>query len=117
VNRPPASVILIGVLFMATGLLGLVYHSSEFVQAVHVEPEFVWVAVVRLLAVIGGLFLLRGHNWARWLLVVWTGYHVVLSAFHSRFELIVHAFVFAATVAVLFRASASTFFRRPTAAR
>ena len=106
-----------GVLFIATGLLGLAYHSSELVQAARFDPEFVWVAVVRLLAVIGGVFLLRGNNWARWLLIAWIGYHVVLSAFHSRFELIVHAFVFAATVAVLFRANASTFFRRPTAAR
>jgi len=27
--------------------------------------------------------LLMGHNWARWLILAWLAFHVVVSAFHS----------------------------------
>ena len=35
------------------------------------------------LAIVCGVFLLRGHNWARWLALAWIAFHVVLSAFHA----------------------------------
>ena len=32
-----------------------------------------------------------GHNWARWLLVAWLAFHVVVSGFHSMSEMAAHA--------------------------
>ena len=55
--------------------------------------------------------MLRGSNWARWLLIVWLGYHVALSVFHAPFELVVHSLLFAAVLYFLFRPQATAYFR------
>ena len=68
-------------------------------------------SVSGLLAIIGGVFTLRGRNWARWLCAVWMGGHVILSLFHSRWELLVHSLLFAAVLYVFFRPAASAYFR------
>jgi hypothetical protein len=39
-----------------------------------------------VLAIVGGIFVLLGHRWARWLLLAWLLFHVVVSAFHSLSE-------------------------------
>ena len=37
--------------------------------------------------IVAGVFMLYGHNWARWLLVVWLAFHVIVGALHSPFPL------------------------------
>ena len=59
-----------------------------------------------------GLFLLRGFNWARWLLVVWVGLHVVLGFIHSPLSAMVHTSLFALITYFLFRPDASSYFLR-----
>jgi hypothetical protein len=113
VNKCPHAVTAIGLLFLMTGLLGLVYHASDFRTQSPFQYDLVWVCLVRLLAVIGGVFLLRAHNWARWLLVIWMAYHVFLSALHSWSQVIVHALLLGVFVFFLFRPSASLYFRGP----
>jgi len=44
--------------------------------------------MIRIIAVVGGVFLLMGHNWARWLMLAWLAFHVAVSAFHSLSEFI-----------------------------
>ena len=56
-------------------------------------------------------FLLRGHNWARWLALAWIAFHVVLSAFHAIPELVIHAVFCAVFAWVLFRPEAARYFR------
>ena len=108
----PISVTAIGWLFIATGIVGFVYHASE---ALHpFSSELVWIELVRLLAIVGGVFLLRGRSWARWLLIAWMTYHVVLSIFHSPFELLVHVVVLAGVAWLLFRPDASAYLRGAT---
>jgi uncharacterized membrane protein len=99
-NRPFA-VTAIGWLFIATGIVGFVYHAFEAPNAF--GPELIWVEIVRLLAIVAGAFLLRGRDWARWLLVAWIAYHVALSAWHSVSELVVHAVLLIAVTWLLFR--------------
>ena len=36
------------------------------------------IALFELLAVLAGVFLLKGRNWARWLLLLWIAFHVIL---------------------------------------
>jgi len=110
-NKRPLSVTIIGCIFIAAGVIGFAYHVPEF-KTLHPFPyEIVWGFSVRLLAVLGGVFVLRRHNWARWLLLAWIAFHVILSAFHSLSELIVHGLLFAVVVYVLFRPRASAYFR------
>jgi len=63
--KRPWPVTVCGFLFIAVGLMGLVYHYRETPH----DRDFLLISGVRLLAVIGGIFLLLGQNWARWLLL------------------------------------------------
>ena len=64
----------------------------------------------RLLAIAGGVGLLRRHNWARWLLVGWMVFHIGLSVLHSVSELLMHIVIFIPIGYVLFRPSVESFF-------
>ena len=108
-NNRPTSVTIISWVFVAAGVVGLVYHAGEFRT---LRPiEYALVCFVRVLAIVGGAFLLRGRNWARWLVTAWIAFHVVLSIFHTPVELVVHALLFALVAYFLFRPAASAYFR------
>jgi uncharacterized membrane protein len=110
-NKRPHSVTAIGCIFVVAGVIGLAYHGAEFKAQRAFDYVNVWVLLVRLLAIIGGVFLLRGSEWARWFLLIWIAYHVILSAFHSVFELITHSLLFAVIAYFLYRPRASAYFR------
>jgi uncharacterized membrane protein len=115
VNKRPRSITVISWIFIVfggialfTGLLALPQRITELKQ----HPfEFWLVQAVRILGVLAGAFMLRGFNWARWLLVAWLAFHVILSAFHSPVELMVHGLLAAVVGYFLFRAPAAAYFR------
>ncbi len=113
-SKRPSSITVISWIFIAAGVAGLAYHATEFNAQRPFDNDFFWVCLVRLLAILGGAFMLRGSNRARWLLVVWLGYHVALSVLHTPFELVVHSLLFAAVLVFLFRPQASAYFRGAT---
>jgi hypothetical protein len=110
-NKRPISVTVLGCIFIAAGGIGFAYHVPEFKSLRPFPNEIFWGLSVRLLAVVGGVFVLRGHNWARWLLIAWITFHVVLSAFHKWSEVIQHGVLFVIIAYVLFRSRASEYFR------
>ncbi|MBI2479112.1 MAG: hypothetical protein HYV60_10910 [Planctomycetia bacterium] len=110
-RKRPLSITVIGWIFVAAGLVGLAYHATEFKAEHPFAAEFLGVCFVRLLAIVCGAFVLRGSNWARWGLVVWLGYHVILSVLHTPLELAVHGLLFVAVFYFLFRPQASAYFR------
>jgi hypothetical protein len=111
-RKRPLSITIIGWLFVVAGAVGLVYHATEFKAGGPLQYDVVWVCLVRLVAILCGAFMLRGNNWARWLLLGWIAYHIILSAFHSLSGLIVHSLVFGVVAYFLFRRSASDYFSR-----
>ena len=120
-NKRPRSITVISWIFIALGgiltladLLPLVdtaaaQRFSEF-KAQH-PFESARDILAHVLAVVCGVFMLYGFNWARWLLVVWMGFHLILSALHSPFQLVVHSLLFAVVLYFLFRPPASAYFR------
>ena len=110
-KRRPLSVTVISCLFVAAGAIGFAYHITEFKAQGQFEYGLALVCFVRLLAILSGLFMLRGSNWARWLLLVWIVYHVILSAFHSLSELAMHSLLLGVVAYFLFRPDASAYFR------
>ncbi len=64
-NKRPLSIIIVGCGFIACGILGIAYHAAEFNPKAPFEADLVLGLLVRLLAILGGIFLLRGANWAR----------------------------------------------------
>jgi hypothetical protein len=110
-TKRPRSITVISWLFLAAGAIGLGYHATEFKAVRPFQYDVFWVCLVRLLAVFCGAFMLRGSNWARWLLIAWMGYHIGLSALHSLLQLVVHGLLFLVILYFLFRPQASAFFR------
>jgi len=115
VNERPLSVTIISVVLIATGAIGLVFHLTGFSAQHPFQYDVIWVTLVRLIAIVSGVYMVRASNWARWLSLAWIAFHVILSAFHSRFELGVHILVFAAFAYFLFRPRTSEYFRGATA--
>jgi len=106
----PLSITLISCLFIAAGTIGIIYHAPELK---HVAiPEVGLVLFVRMLAIIGGVYTFRGANWARWLLVVWIFYHVILSFFHPAAELIMHVALSVVVIISLFHPKANSYFKK-----
>lgn len=111
-NARPLSLTIISWLFIAVGSVGLVYHLSEFKSHSPFDYGLVAISLIRLVAIVTGAFMLRGSNWARWLLVAWMAYHIVLSAFHSVGEVVMHVLIFGTVAYFLFRPRSSAYFRR-----
>lgn len=110
-TKRPLVITIISWIFIVAGFIGLAYHATEINASTAFEKEFIWISFVRLLAIVCGVFLLRGSNWARWLLLVWLGYHVILSILHTPLELVVHGVLFAVILYFLFRPQSSAYFR------
>ena len=83
-KRPPLAVLIIGCLYILMGAVGFVYHFRDLAT----EP---WIEAVRLLAIVAGVFLLRGHNWARWLTIAWMAFHVWVGWLNSWQQAAMHA--------------------------
>ena len=109
-TRRPLSVTILAVILAAAGTVGLVYHLTEIKSLSPFRWDVLWVSVVREVAIVAGVFMLRGRNWARWLAVAWLAFHVGVSAFHSIRELVMHAILLAVFAYFLFRRAANLYF-------
>jgi hypothetical protein len=104
-KRIPVPVILIACLYLAVGIGGFVAHFSD-----RHAPDWIWIEVTEFLAIVCGVFLLRAHNWARWLACAWMVFHVVIS-FGELGRLAIHSLFLVLIVWCLFRGDAGRFFQ------
>jgi len=119
-SRRPLSLTLAAWLFILVGAGGILKDLVPLVgpdrvgavRALAFEGPFGLALIwgIRLLAVVGGAFALRGRNWARLLLVAWMALHIGISLFHSPLEAALHVVIFAALTFLLFRPPASKYF-------
>jgi hypothetical protein len=107
-GKPPLSVLVLSCLFMAVGVIGFAYH---FPRPPAFHHEDVWIEASELLAFVAGVFMLRGHNWARWLAAAWMAFHVVISFPVAR-QVAIHSLFLAVIAWVLFRSRAREYFAR-----
>ncbi len=108
-NRP-LSVTILAWLYIVTGLVGVGLHAPEF-KALHPFPwDTLLVELVSAAAVVAGVYMLRGRNWARWLALAWIAFHVIVSAFHSWREVAIHALLCAVIAYFLLRRPARVYF-------
>lgn len=104
--RPSPGVLVIAALYLAVGIVGFVSH---FPRQWHTDD--VLVELTEVLAIVCGVFLLLGKNWARWLAVAWMAFHVAIS-FPVVGQMLVHLLFLAVIAWILFRANAETRPRR-----
>jgi uncharacterized membrane protein HdeD (DUF308 family) len=105
--KRPFSVTFLGALFILAGTIGLVYHLKQR----PLESWIVLVSIIRIIAVVGGIFLLLGRGWARLLLVAWLAFHVAVSAFHSASESVAHLALLLIVGYFLFTPPAASYFQ------
>ena len=75
-----ASIVGAGVVFLLLGVLDLWRGLAPlFGSARHLAGDDAWVLAIGIAALVGGFYVLRGRNWARWLLAAWMLFHVVIS--------------------------------------
>lgn len=110
-EKRPISLAIVALIFTATGVAGVILHASQLITRHPLEYDALWALLVSLIAVVCGIYILRQANWARWLATAWMAFHVVLSAFHSRRELIMHSFLLLVFTYLLFRPQATKYFR------
>src|SRR5206468_12207005 len=101
-NKRPLPVTIISFVFIAAGVMGVAYHLTEFKVQHPFHDEAAWLLVVRLLAVMAGVYMPKGRYWARCLAIVWIGSHVILSSFHSVQDLAMNAWLFVVFTYFLF---------------
>ena len=104
--KRPIAVTALACLYIVVGTIGFVGHFPE-----RHEPDWIWIAVTEIVAIIAGVFLLRGDNWARWLAVAWIAFHVAISWHDPVGKLAVHIFFLVAIAYLLFRRDAAEYFR------
>jgi hypothetical protein len=109
-KKRPLLVTVLSLVLVAAGAVGLVYHLNELDRHQPFQNDFLLIELVRLIAIVSGVYMLRGSNWARWLALVWIGFHVVVSAFHSLPEFAFHGLLFAVFAYFLFRPQATEYF-------
>lgn len=109
-SKRPLPVSVISCALIVAGVVGIAYHLPEF-KGNPFSSDAAWGVLIRLLAVVCGVFMLRGSNWARWLAVVWITYHLAISGLHSLPHLLIHALLFVVFAFFLFRPQATDYFR------
>ena len=107
-NQRPLSVTILAAIYILVGAVGFFYH---FRQAIPLKRDGAMIELTELLAFTAGVFLLRGHNWARWLALAWMGFHVILTAFVPLVPFLIHCLFFAAIAWLLLRPPARRYFR------
>lgn len=109
-KKRPLAVTILSWLLIVVGLVGLVYHAQELDLRQPFQNDTVWVELVRVLAIVSGIFMLRGRNWARLLAMAWIAFHVVISIFHSWSQVAMHALILLVFAFFLFRPAANRYF-------
>jgi hypothetical protein len=104
-------ILVVGVLFLSLGAVD-VYQGLAPMLRTTAPPatDDMQVLAVGIAALVGGGFVLRGRNWARWLLAGWMLLHVVISVGHPG-RLVAHLAIFGCMAFILFRPGARAFFR------
>jgi hypothetical protein len=111
-SKRPVTVTIIGWLLVVVGAVGVALLLWQVKPSQLFQNENVWIFLVRLLAVVCGIFMLRGSNWARWLSLAWIALHVGIAFFDSLRQGVGHSVILLLVAYFLFRPEASTYFRR-----
>jgi len=115
----PLSVIVIASIYILVGAGGFALHLGDLRTAHPFRYDALGIELVRIAAVIAGVFMLRGSNWARWLAVAWIAFHVVVGALHGWVPFAIHVLFLAVIAWFLLRGPAARYFGagRPTHVR
>jgi uncharacterized membrane protein HdeD (DUF308 family) len=107
-TKRPFQVTILGWLFIVVGILSTAYHLLKG----SLDRWMVPIVVVGIIAIVAGVFLLRGARWARWLLLAWLAFHVVVSALNSLSAAMPHVVLLLVVSYFLLGPPTSKYFQR-----
>ena len=114
VRRRTPSILGVGVLFLVLGIMNVWQGvAPPFKSASPPSTESAELLAIGIAALVGGVFVLRGQNWARWLLAVWMLLHVAISVGQPG-QLLAHLVIFGFVAFLLFRPRARACFTSTT---
>ena len=119
--KRPITVTIVAILFILIGIANTFKAVRPLVggSAAHItghelmDSSFVFISAV--LALLGGVLILRGANFGRWLVLIWMALHVVLSIFHKPMELAIHSALMVLLIGLLLLGSGGRYFASRTA--
>jgi hypothetical protein len=111
-NKRPLSVTILACIYIGVGTVGFVYHFRPILASHAFHYDDFLVELSEIVAIVCGAFLLRGHNWARWLALAWIAFHVGISFFDSLQKVVVHGLLLLLIAYFLFRPEARIYFRQ-----
>ena len=106
------SVLVVGVVFLVLGSLDLSQGVAPLFASAprwHMASDDVQVLAIGIAALVSGIYVIRGANWARWLLAAWMALHVAISVGQPT-AFIAHLVIFGFIAYLLFRPGASAHF-------
>jgi hypothetical protein len=109
-KKRPISITILGWLYIVVGVVSTAAHYAEFRTQRPALNEVVWITALGAAAIVAGVFMLRGKNWARWLALAWIAAHVVISALNMMHGLLIHSLLFLLIAYFLFRREAREYF-------
>lgn len=106
--KPPFPVIVIGCVIIAAGM------ATLFLHLLHnpIDRATFPILLLGLSAIASGIFLFKGQNWARWFVLAWLAFHVVISALNSLLTSLPHLALLIAVAYSLFSRPSSNYFKR-----
>ncbi len=107
--KRPFEVTFLGWLFIVVGIVSTFYHLWKGSLDRWTLP----IVLVGAVAVLAGIFLLRGARWVRWLVLAWLAFHVVAGAVQSLSFAMPHVVLVLVIGYVLLGPPTSKYYRRP----
>ena len=104
VKNRPLTIVVISLLFILLGTITLVHAVVELINTTDrlTDLKSHWMIYLSgIAAIVGGVFLFKGHNWARWLLVAWMLFHIVVGALNGLVPLLTHVVIFSVISSLL----------------
>lgn len=102
----PVSILCVAFLYIGVGIIGFVHHFPGLLGG---HRDAFWILLVQLIAIVAGVFILYGRNWARWLAVAWIAFHVAIS-FPVLLQIVIHSLLLVAIAWILFRRAVRPYF-------
>ena len=111
--KRPLAITLTAWFFILAGIIGFAYHFYEHLFS-GFDGEAILVLMVRMLAILGGILILKAKNFGRWLLIVWMAYHMALSFYHDTMQVVMHTVFLLALLVIFFHSRVRQYFKEKT---
>jgi hypothetical protein len=105
--KRPFQVTILGWLFIGAGCLSTIFDFLKSALDRWTAP----ILLIGIIAIVAGAFLLRGAGWARWLVLAWLAFHVVVSALNSMSDALAHVVLLFVVGYFLLRPPSSNYFQ------